>query len=69
MIDMGPEALRTRLKHASELSDLRSAHRLRAKVDYSPAAVRARLLQAEQSRRACLRLGTALPKTAPSSDA
>jgi hypothetical protein len=54
-LDMSPAAVTERLREMSRLSDLRTAHRLAAKVDMSPAAVTRRLRRQSELRRTCLK--------------
>lgn len=53
-VDMSPEAVTERLREVSRLSDLRTSHRLAAKIDMSPAAVTRRLRRQSELRRTCL---------------
>ncbi len=55
------EEVIARLRRASELSDLSAVSRLSAKIDLSPAAVRARLVLASDLLDLCVRLGRARP--------
>lgn len=57
--DLSPSAVSARLKRAAELSDLRSEHRLGAKIDYTPEAVDRRLRKVSELRSLCLRLAGA----------
>jgi hypothetical protein len=59
--DMSPPAIDARLRRASALADLRSEHRLHAKIDMSPAAIVRRLREVERLRRLCLELGRLRP--------
>lgn len=55
MISMAPEAVASRLRAASDASDL-ATDRLETKIDMSPEAVWARLCEAAQLYEACLAL-------------
>lgn len=57
-IPMDPESVSTRLRLASELSDLRTEHRLDAKLDMSPQGITRRLHEVDRLRRACRRLAS-----------
>ena len=57
-VSMEPKAVFERLRAASAMADLRTAHRLDAKLDMSPAAVFRRLREVEALRRACAKLGS-----------
>jgi hypothetical protein len=60
-VDMSPAAISARLRHAAELSDLRTEMRLAFKVDMSPAGISARLREVERLRRLCLELAKLRP--------
>lgn len=55
MISMAPEAVASRLREASDASDL-ATDRLETKIDMSPEAVWARLCEAAQLYEACVAL-------------
>lgn len=53
---MRPEAVSARLREVARRADLRTGHRLEAKVDYSAGAVSGRLREVARLRRLCLQL-------------
>ena len=61
-IPMDPGSVSKRLRQASELADLRTEHRLDAKLDMSPRGITRRLREVDQLRRACRRLASLTPE-------
>jgi hypothetical protein len=60
-VDMSPAAITARLQRAAALADLRSEHRLSAKIDMSPAGITRRLREVEMLRRTCVALARMRP--------
>lgn len=64
-VPMDPRSIAARLRHASDLADLRPERRLHAKLDMSPTGVARRLRLASELYDLCLALGRARPATTP----
>jgi hypothetical protein len=58
-VDLSPEAILSRLKHVSDVSDLRAERRLDAKIDMSPAGIERRLREVSALLALCESLGAA----------
>ncbi len=62
-VPMDPQSVTARLRLASELAELRTEHRLDAKLDMSPTGITRRLREVERMRRVCQRLARLPPAT------